>query len=227
MISWGAKAIGAVLLVAFVLPGALDGRASPVSPSAAHTGVLRDTHKWSKAGLVIPGGGRTYAAQDGRCPMAVTGTSYVNPLAGARVKPERIDQGVDYAGTGTLAAIGPAQIVYLGTENTGWPGAFIEYQLLDGPDAGCYVFYAEGINPEPGLQVGEAVTAGRPLATIIPGYPTGIELGWAAGTGTKTYAAFTQQWTASDDQNNVASWPGKRFSALIASLGGPPGKTEG
>ncbi len=70
---------------------------------------------------------------------------YVNPLAAAIVSPERIDQGVDYAGVGKLAAIGAARVTYLGTANTGWPGAFIEYRLLDGADAGCYVFYAEGV----------------------------------------------------------------------------------
>jgi len=159
--------------------------------------------------------------------MHVQPVSYVNPLARAKVIPERIDQGVDYAGTGTLTALGRARIVYLATENTGWPGAFVEYRLLDGPDAGCYVYYAEGVSPSSGLSVGQTVMAGQPLATIIPGYPTGLELGWAAGSGTKTYAARTGQWTSSDDQDNVASWAGRRFSALISSLGGPPGKIEG
>ncbi len=159
--------------------------------------------------------------------MAVSPMPYVNPLAGAKVKPERIDQGVDYAGSGTLDALGAARIAYVGTDNTGWPGAFIDYELLAGPDAGCYVYYAEGVTPEAGLQVGETVRAGQPLATVIPNYPTGLEVGWAAGSGTKTYAALTGQWTADDDQADVASGPGKRFSALVSSLGGPAGKTEG
>jgi hypothetical protein len=89
------------------------------------------------------------------------------------------------------------------------------------------VYYAEGVNPSAGLRVGETVAPGQPIATIIPGWPTGIELGWGAGTSTTTYAAETHQWSATSDQNSIASTAGKSFSALIASLGGPPGKVEG
>lgn len=167
------------------------------------------------------GGGQT------TCPMKTTSTAYVNPLRGAKVMAERIDQGVDYAGSGNLVAVGAARIAYVGTENTGWPGAFLEYQLLEGPNAGCYVYYAEGVTPQPGLRVGQTVSAGQAIATIIQGFPSGIEVGWAAGRGTKSYAALTSHWTASDDEENHATDPGKRFSRLIASLGGPPGKTEG
>jgi hypothetical protein len=161
------------------------------------------------------------------CPLAVSPKGYVNPLAGAVVKPERIDQGVDYAGSGTLAAIGSAQITYVATTDTGWPGAYIEYRLLDGADAGCYVFYAEGVVPIDGLHVGQMIAAGQPIATIIPKYPTGIEIGWASGIATKAYAKVAGQWSATDDQDNVATAAGKDFSALIAALGGPPGKVEG
>ena len=41
----------------------------------------------------------------GECHPASEPGDYVNPLARARVTPERIDQGVDYAGSGTLSAI--------------------------------------------------------------------------------------------------------------------------
>jgi hypothetical protein len=158
----------------------------------------------------------------------VSGSSgYANPLAGDSLIGERIDQGVDYAGTGTLTAIGAAKLTYVGTSGTGWPGAFIEYRLLAGPDAGCFVYYAEGINPAPGLRAGQTVRAGQLIANIIPGWSTGIELGWGGGTNTKTYAAKTGKWSASDDADSIASEAGKSFSALIASLGGPPGKVEG
>jgi hypothetical protein len=81
--------------------------------------------------------------------------------------------------------------------------------------------------PADGLQVGETVSAGQPIATIIPKYPTGIEVGWGAGIGTKAYAKVAGQWSALDDQDNVATAAGKSFSDLIAALGGPPGKVEG
>ena len=159
--------------------------------------------------------------------MATKPAGYKNPLAAAAVRSERVDQGVDYAGAGALSAIGSARITYLDTSGTGWPGAFIEYQLLSGADAGCYVYYAEGVIPIDGLAVGTVVSAGEAVATIIPEYPTGIELGWAAGDGTKPYAGATGQWSITADEQDLATPPGKSFSALIAALGGPPGKVEG
>jgi hypothetical protein len=152
---------------------------------------------------------------------------YVNPLAGASVTPERIDQGVDYAGTGTLSAIGAATVTYVGTSGTGWPGAFIEYRLLGGSNAGRYVYYAEGVTPASGLHVGQRVNAGQPIVHLIPGWSSGIEVGWGAGIGTETYAMQTGGWSSQMDQSNGASAAGKSFSALIVSLGGPGGKVEG
>ncbi len=152
---------------------------------------------------------------------------YVNPLAGASVTPERIDQGVDYSGSGTLGAIGAGKVTYVATSGTGWPGAFIEYQLSDGADSGRYVYYAEGVSPAAGLHLGETLTPGQPVAHIIAGSSSGIEIGWGSGVGTQPLAQALGQWSGSDDSNSVASPAGKDFSALIAQLGGPPGKVEG
>jgi hypothetical protein len=148
---------------------------------------------------------------------------YVNPLSGASVTPERIDQGVDYSGSGTLSAIGAGKVTYVGTSGTGWPGAFVEYQLTDGADAGRYVFYAESITPAAGLHVGQTVRAGQPIASINGG----IEVGWGSGVGTQPLAQADGQWSSGADSSNHASPDGKDFSALIARLGGPPGKVEG
>jgi murein DD-endopeptidase MepM/ murein hydrolase activator NlpD len=147
-------------------------------------------------------------------------------LAHASVTPERIDQGVDYSGSGPLDALGDGQITYVGTSGTGWPGAFIEFRLVDGPDAGRYVYYAEDVTPAQGLHVGQKVSAGQKLATIYQG-GTGIEVGWGANRGTETYAAAHGGWTSSQDSNDVATSAGKSFSALLSSLGAPPGKVEG
>jgi hypothetical protein len=174
---------------------------------------------------VLSGRGPAHAPRS--CHATVGSSNYFNPLAAAKVTPERIDQGVDYAGTGTLGAIGAARITYVATTGTGWPGAFIAYRLLDGTDAGCYVFYAEGVKPVPGLRVGQIVGPGQPVATLIPGWATGIELGWGAGFKTVTYAAAKHQWSARSDAESVATAAGKSFSALIHALGGPPGKLEG
>jgi hypothetical protein len=160
-------------------------------------------------------------------PTPAPAGGYVNPLAGASVTPERIDQGVDYAGSGPLGAIGNARITYVSTSASGWPGAFVEYQLLGGPDAGRYVYYAEGVSPASGVSVGQTLTAGQPVADIIPGWSSGIEIGWAAGVGTETSAAATGEWKPGMDTDSVPTASGESFSSLIASLGGPPGKIEG
>jgi hypothetical protein len=212
--------------------GAFDGHGAQASASSPHAAkALVPAHPPSAtagAAAARPRGATFRAVPPAGSCRAVTGASgYVNPVAGDVLIGERIDQGVDYAGTGTLTAIGAARITYVGTSGTGWPGAFIEYRLLDGPDAGCFVYYAEGINPAGGLHAGQTVRAGQVMATIIPGWSTGIELGWGAGKSTKTYAAKSGKWSATDDADSVASSAGKSFSALIAGLGGPRGKVEG
>ena len=155
-------------------------------------------------------------------PPAASGR-YVNPLANAHVAPERIDQGVDYSGSGTLGAVGNGKVTYVGTSGTGWPGAFVEYQLTAGAYSGRYVYYAESISPAAGLHVGQTVRAGQPIASINGG----IEIGWGSGVGTQALAQADGQWSSGSDSGNFASADGKSFSALIAQLGGPPGKVEG
>jgi hypothetical protein len=156
-------------------------------------------------------------------PPPPAGGHYSNPLAGASVTPERIDQGVDYTGSGTLSAIGDGKVTYVGTSGTGWPGAFVEYQLTGGAYSGRYVYYAESISPTAGLHVGQIVHAGQPIASINGG----IEIGWGSGVGSQPLAQALGQWSGGSDSSNAASPAGKSFSALIQQLGGPPGKVEG
>jgi hypothetical protein len=148
--------------------------------------------------------------------QTVPAAKYVNPLARAKVTPERIDQGVDYSGTGTLTAIGWARITRVQMTDTGWPGAFIEYRLLHGYRAGRYVYYAEGVRPAWGIHVGRLVRPGRAVAHLIPGWSSGIEIGWGSGLGTQPLAQKYHQYT-------YPTRCGKNFSAFIESLGGPPG----
>jgi len=151
----------------------------------------------------------------------VSSSSYVNPLAHASVTPERIDQGVDYSGSGTLTALGAGRVI--ATSGGGWPGNFIEYRLTSGAYAGRYVYYAEGVAPVSGLRDGQSVQPGQPIATMSGG----IEVGWGSGVGTQPLAQAEGQWGGGSDAANVATPAGRSFSALIASLGGPPGKVEG
>jgi hypothetical protein len=200
---------------------ASHAKSSSSRHSSSHHSSSSSSHKASASG-----GAGIHHSSGSSHPSGSGPSGYVNPLAHASVTPERIDQGVDYSGSGPLDALGDGKITYVGTSNTGWPGAFIEFRLLNGPDAGRYVFYAEDIRPVSGLHVGQKVNAGQQLATIYQG-GSGIELGWGANKGTETYARAHGQWSSYDDSHNVATPAGKDFSALLSSLGAPPGKVEG
>jgi hypothetical protein len=219
-------------LLAALSPGASDGRGDRLPATKA-----KPKHAASRsatdAALVVPAEGGSAQAAGGVgtvtavCQAVGRSSGYVNPLAHARVKPKRIDQGVDYTGSGTLTTIGPATITEVALTDTGWPGAFIEYRLTAGPAAGCFIFYAEGVTPAPGLSVGQVVRAGQPIATLIDGYPAGIEIGWGAGSGTETLAAQRGEWSSKNDSDSIPTGTGRSFSAMIAALGGPPGKVGG
>ena len=229
MLVAGGAGVLTLILLAATRPSVSDGRGAQASATAAHVDASRATggSRSADAGRAAPGSGRAGVTGGRTCQLVDSPIGYVNPLAGAAVTPKRIDQGVDYAGSGTLTAIGAATVTSIATSDTGWPGAFIEYQLLGGPESGCFVFYAEGVTPAEGLHVGETIRAGQAVAAIIPNYSSGIEIGWGADDGTKTYAAKMGEWSATAEQDNIPTAAGKSFSSLIASLGGPPGKVEG
>jgi hypothetical protein len=161
-------------------------------------------------------------AQTSAATAAAGPSGYVNPLANASVRAERIDQGVDYAGSGTIGAIGPGVVTQVVPSGSGWEGGgYVEYKLTAGPYAGRYVFAAEGVAPT--VSVGQTLSAGQPVATIIPGSSTGIEIGFAAGVGQSAYAS-RYGGGYSEGQRTAA---GQAFSDLVASLGGPAGLPEG
>jgi hypothetical protein len=149
---------------------------------------------------------------------------YVNPLAHARVRAERIDQGVDYAGSGPLDAIGAGIVTesFAPGSGSGWPGSggFVEYRLIAGPDAGAYIYAAEGVAPT--VRVGQSVGPGQQVATIIPGSPTGIETGLASGHGVTTWAAAHGGY-----EEGQLTGAGQWFSELLQSIGAPAGEVQG
>jgi hypothetical protein len=148
-------------------------------------------------------------------------SGYVNPLANAQVKGERIDQGVDYAGSGTIGALGPGVVTQVVQTGSGWEGGgYVEYKLTAGPYAGRYVYYAEGVTPT--VSVGQTLSPGQPVATIISGAPHGIEIGFGSGVGQSSYA---NQYGGGYSEG-VATAAGVAFSNLVASLGGPAGVNE-
>ncbi len=147
-------------------------------------------------------------------------SGYANPLRGiTALTPERIDQGVDYAGFGPLYAIGNG--VVLNTVGAGWPGGtFIAYQLTDGPARGLVVFNAEDIQPS--VQVGDRVDSTTVIGHMYAG-PDGIEMGWADGsripdTMARTYGQY-------DGSSSTAF--GANFSRFLQTLGAPGGIPSG
>jgi biotin carboxyl carrier protein len=201
----------------------LDPAAAPAAASAAPaaTPAAARTTAPLAAGDSSFGGTLT-AVQTGAATAAAGASGYVNPLANASVRAERIDQGVDYAGTGTVGALGPGVVTQVVPSGSGWEGGgYVEYKLTAGPYAGHYVFAAEGVTPT--VSVGQTLSAGQPVATINPGSSTGIEIGFASGVGQSAYAS-RYGGGYSEGQLTAA---GQAFSNLIASLGGPAGLAEG
>ncbi len=148
---------------------------------------------------------------------------YQNPLRSvSNLSPERIDQGVDYSGTGPVYALGPGRITYVNAPNgSGWGpnNIFIEEQLTSGPAAGLYSYVAECINPT--VTVGETVTTNTVIGNMINcGY--GIETGWA--NGISDIAAGASQFNGTVGNSTAY---GINYSELLASLGAPPGKVQG
>ncbi|MBV9804470.1 MAG: hypothetical protein JO130_14815 [Solirubrobacterales bacterium] len=166
--------------------------------------------------------GTLAAAQTGAATAAAGASGYVNPLANASVRAERIDQGVDYAGSGTIGALGPAVVTQVVPSGSGWEGGgYVEYKLTAGPYAGRYVYAAEGVTPT--VSIGQTLSAGQPVATIVPGSSTGVEMGFASGVGESSYAS---QYGGGYSEGQLTA-AGQAFSNLIASLGAPAGLAEG
>jgi len=105
--------------------------------------------------------------------------SYVNPFAlSGDLVTGRIDQGVDFTGSGPIVAIGKALVLQVGAP--GWPEeGGVLYQLLDGPLKGQSIFVYEGVDAT--VQPGQVVEAGQQIATFRP--DGSIETGLADSSG--------------------------------------------
>jgi murein DD-endopeptidase MepM/ murein hydrolase activator NlpD len=152
-------------------------------------------------------------------------TAYKNPYRGITgLVPERIDGGVDYTGNdGPIYAVGAGKVVMVKSgAGSGWPGdpgAYIMYQLSDGPAAGKFVYFAEDCTPK--VKVGDAVTSD----TVICNFhyvSAATEIGWGDGNG--TYATDDYRTHGGGD---YASNTGQNMSALLVKLGAPAGIVRG
>jgi hypothetical protein len=132
--------------------------------------------------------------------------AYVNPIGKGLTFTGggRIDEGVDFVGSGPLYAMSSGTITSI--SKSGWPGT--NYILLH-MDDNKYVYYAENIQPN--VHAGERVTAGQ-LIGMARGYPPYIEVGWATPTpgNALAHSHYTEgQQTAE----------GKDFAALLNKFG--------
>jgi hypothetical protein len=144
--------------------------------------------------------------------------AYLNPFRDiGNLFPERIDQGVDFGGSGPVYALGDATITNAQAYNGGWGGGWITYQLTDGPAAGLMVYVAEDVTPD--VQVGQQVTPWTVIGTMYNG-GEGIETGWAQPTG----ASAESQLAVAGGIGGLGPFPtsvGLNFEELLEWLGVP------
>jgi hypothetical protein len=143
---------------------------------------------------------------------------YCNPYRDvASLNPERIDQGVDFGGAGSLYALGPGTIdLFDNRNNAGWPGGtFASYLLTAGPASGKTIYIAENIDLNPSLKKGSVVFNGTVLGTIVNASPD-TESGWGvAGAGyTAEHSCYTE---------GCMTPLGVNFNQLIVCLNAPSG----
>ena len=155
-----------------------------------------------------------------------TGPGYLDPFRDVNgLIPERIDMGVDFAGSGPVYALGNAVITNATGTNFGWPGGgWITYQLTDGPGAGLTVFVAEDVTPT--VQVGQHVSSSTVIANMFAG-GDGIETGWAQQSG----LSAESQLLEAGGIGGGGPFPtriGVNFEELLQSLGVPaaPNRTQ-
>lgn len=150
---------------------------------------------------------------------AATVGGYQNPLRGVEhLSPSRIDEGVDYGGSGPIYALGDGVV----TSTKGpWPhGTYLTYVLSDGPAEGKMVYVAENVTPK--VKIGQQVTADTVVGVLHDAYPD-MEIGWADDPDGGTMATASHQWTPKDDKQSVPSAFGVNFDQLLVALGAPPG----
>jgi hypothetical protein len=152
--------------------------------------------------------------------MAPQNQRYCNPFRDVTgLVPERIDQGVDYGGSGPIYAMGPGTIdLYRNRNDTGWPGGtFVSYKLSVGPAAGREIYLAENVDLDPSLKSGSFVYSGTVLGTLVNASPDS-ESGWGVpGQGvTAEYGCYTE---------GCMTPLGVNFNALLVCLQAPSGVT--
>jgi hypothetical protein len=152
-------------------------------------------------------------------PRATESSAYKNPLRGVGgLVLERVDQGVDFGGSGPVYALGDGVVTNATADSAGWPGGgWITYQLTGGPDAGLVIYLAEDVTPT--VQVGQTVTSSTVIANMFNG-GAGIETGWATSDGSTAESQMPEAGGISGG-GPFPTMVGLSFEALLQSLGVP------
>ncbi|HEY3976166.1 MAG TPA: hypothetical protein VGM79_02755 [Streptosporangiaceae bacterium] len=156
-----------------------------------------------------------------RAPAAPPPPVYANPFrAVSGLRPERVDMGADFGGSGPVYALGHGVITSATGDSAGWPGGgWITYRLTDGPAAGLSVYVAEDVTPA--VQVGQEVSSATVIANMFDG-SAGIETGWAQPGG----GSAESQLAAAGAISGGGPFPtrvGLSFDELLQALGVPDG----
>ena len=152
-------------------------------------------------------------------PSPTPGSGYANPFRAVQgLLPERIDQGVDFGGSGPVFALGNAVIIGASSGNSGWPGGgWITYRLTSGPASGLTVFLAEDVTPT--VQAGQQVTSSTVIANMFNG-GDGIETGWATADGLTAESQLPEAGGVSGN-GPFPTQIGQNFEELLVSVGVP------
>jgi hypothetical protein len=195
-------------------------RGTSGSPAASpHASASRSAHSDTPSPTDTPSASRTHRRSVHHHRRTAAPAVYQNPLRDiAGLIPERIDQGVDFGGTGPIYALGDAVVTNATAANYGWPGGgWITYQLTDGPAKGLMVFVAEDVRPT--ISVGAHVTSATVIAEMYDG-GAGIETGWAMASG----ATAESQLAEAGGISGAGPFPtnvGLNFEELLQTLGVP------
>lgn len=194
------------------LPYARAYNGSGPAADAYAARVIADAHSYKGSGTT------SFVSGTGGCSAQfASAAGYADPFAHGHVVASRIDQGVDYSGTGEIDALGPGRVVLVSTTDTGWGNGdgYVSYQLTAGSYAGDYVYVAEGITPS--VHVGEPLAAGQPIGRFN-GHS--IEIGFGLGQGDLALAHSVYHPDGADTA------AGRAMNQLLSSLGAPPGDRD-
>jgi hypothetical protein len=201
----------------------LDNGTAPVAKTSipakgtVTTGKLAD--KSSDGSITVCG---TSDGAHGCLPTSPKNLKYCDPFRDIKsLRAERIDQGVDYGGSGPIYAMGPGTIdVYRNRTDSGWPGnTFMSYKMTDGPASGKTIYLAENIDLNTALKSGSYVWNGTVLGTLVNASPDS-ETGWGVPG-----AGYTAEYTCYVEGCSTSL--GFNFNDLLKCVGTPSGISTG